>query len=112
MSNLTILIQDPIGSPNLCKKAREEKETKGGMWRRLSASPFGFTPGSKFLPTSFLLFIKLIFSYASDNTIFVSNIRQKIPTQIHYIFYKYIRIILCGGIKRLEKSPLSGGELV
>ena len=61
------------------------------MWRRLSTNAFGFMPGSKCQPSYFLLVIKLVFINLSDN-FFGSDISQKIPTKIYYIFYKYVRI--------------------
>lgn len=61
MSSLIIMIQDFIGSPNSAVKEKET-EMKGGVWRRLSASPFGLTLGPKSPPSFILFIIKLIFS--------------------------------------------------
>lgn len=110
MSNLIIVILDFIGSP--IKNAREEKETKGTMWRRLSASPFCLMPKPKFLPSFLLLFIKLIFSYSSNNNNFGSNLRQEIPTRIYYIFHKYTRIRLCVCINIGAGSPGQRGTVL
>ena len=57
------------------------------MWRRLSTNPFGLLPGSCY----FLLVIKLVFINLSDN-FFGSDISQKNPTKIYYIFYECVTI--------------------
>lgn len=73
------MIQDFIGSPNSAVKEKET-EMKGGVWRRLSASPFGLTLGPKSPPSFILFIIKLIFSCPSDKIFCDSDLRQTILT--------------------------------